>query len=915
MATKYASVDLVDIDDLASPIAFGFPSATDQSQGYADVYGEFGDTVVITVYGDGSTNTGYTPHIQNYTGGTVSSVSSISGSTNPSTTVTVSNMNQTGYVDILCPPGKYISGTSTYVSRGWRASVYVHLLDLTISLQYSTINMYSFHTSYTQQVSGAGSSTIYYAMTTPYIPNGTDINDYFTSTASNYVARTFNTNATRPFSTTGTGTAITRDLPSSSDTSKPVYIYAANLSGERSQYTGTSYTVNLVALAPTVSATKAIITNGFGLYSNPTGTTSGTVTYQWSTVTLGPQASGHYSTGYTSNQNLGVGTEWVGTTWRCQARATVNNGSTYVYSSTSDVTLPTYTVTAPTSVQEGQTSTNFAVNSTNGLGPIYWQVTTASGGDFSTSTGQVGSGSANQGVFTVSPTSDGTTEGTETATVKLYLNNTFNTLNYLHASDTFDITEAAPVITAPTVNSGTWTQHDVNGNESEHTGVTIAWSGGQNGTLQLAASKNNSAPAANSSGWVTDTDQTSPGLLYYDSDGDQFDRGTTYYLWARRSTTAVSSSVSSTAPYLPISDNAISIGVPTDKDGNQLSANISGVYVIPNTYGTSSGDTILIPYSAGGSVDQYRIVSDDAPTRWLNTQNGASGTFVLDPVVAVSGGGSYTEIPGAGQTWEYEFEGRRSPTYGGHPSTADAYWTSVDGVQVRRLYRTPASTYTLGGPNSINEGQTLTFTITTTNVPDNTTVAWTLGGTLQSGDYTTNDTSPATITNNSATVAFSIVNDNVADGNKTATLTLAANDSDGRATGTPSKSVTVVDTSNPGTGGGSSGTGGGGNFGYGLEVNNFNGSSVIIDGDSRITNFLASGTFNSASSSSTVLFSNFDCSDVSETGFIVTWTGALYSSPTITRRSSSLGGITVTKNSNDTTSSTAGIATIELVRF
>ena len=913
MANRYASVDLVDIDDLANPIAFGFPSATDQSHGYADVYGELGDTVIITVYGDGSTNTGYTPHIQNYTGGTVSSVSSISGSTNPSTTVTVSSMNQSGYVDILCPPGKYISGTSTYVSRGWRSSLYIHLLDLTVSLQYSTINMYSSHTSYTQQVSGAGSSTIYYAMTTPYIPNGTDINDYFTSTASNYVARTFNTNATRPFSTTGTGTAITRDLPSSSDTSKTVYIYGANLSGERSQYTGTSYTVNLVPLVPTVSATKAIITNGFGVYANPTGTTSGTVEYKWSTNGGGvnSQPSWDLQGWGTNNTSIGLGTEWVGTTWTCNVRASVDGGQNYVTTSTS-VTLPTYTVTAPTSVQEGQTSTNFAVNSTNTLGPIYWQVTTASGGDFSTSTGSLALSGQSGGVFTVSPTSDGTTEGTETATVKLYLNNTFNNTNYVYASDTFDITEAPPVITAPTVNSGTWTQHDVNGNESEHTGVTIAWSGGQNGTLQLAASKNNSAP---SSGWVTDTDQTTPGLLYYDSDGDEFDRGTTYYLWARRSTTAVSSSVSSTAPYLPISDSSISIGVPTDKDGNALSANVAGVYVIPNTYGTSSTDTILIPYSAGGSVDQYRIVSDDAPTRWLNTQNGASGTFVLDPVVSTPGGGSYTEIPGAGQTWEYEFEGRRSPTYGGHPSTADAYWTSVDGVQIRRLYRTPASTYTVGGPNSINEGQTLTFTITTSNVPDNTTVAWTLGGTLQSGDYTTNATSPATITNNSATVAFSIVNDNVADGNKTATLTLAANDSDGRATGTPSKSVTVVDTSNPGTGGGSSGTGGGGNFSYGLEVNNFNGSSVIIDGDSRITNFLASGTFNSASSSSTVLFSNFDCSDVSETGFIVTWTGALYSSPTITRRSSSLGGITVTKNSNDTSSSTAGIATIELVRF
>ena len=909
MATVTSStVTLQPVSSLSgSPNSGTYPSS---GSGFTTVSVKSGDTLVIPVQKYSATNNSYSPSaVVGTTSGSASTQSGTYNSYTSSLNITVSNIDRDGFISIFCPP------SDGGLSNGYRARVQVNFtLDTTFSLSSSNVNVLDSDTYYQLSLSNSGNDglnndTIYYAFNNSSIANGTNINSYYSAGSNGYVARTFTTAENKTFSTTGSGAQITNALPTTSSNPKTITIYAANLSGQKSVNTGTTYTVTLIAQAPTVSASKAIITNGFNLTSNPSGTTSGTVTYQWSTVTLGPQASGHYSTGYTSNPNLGVGTTWVGTTWRCQARATVNSGSSYVYSNTSDVTLPTYTVTAPTSVQEGQTSTNFSVNSTNGLGPIYWQVTTSSGGDFSTSTGQVGSGSANQGVFTVSPTSDGTTEGTEQATVKLYLNNIFNNLNYLHATDTFDITEAAPVITAPTVNSGTWTQHDVNGNESEHTGVTIAWSGGQNGTLQLAVSKTNSAP---SSGWVTDTDQSSPGLMYYDSNGDQLDRGTTYYLWARRSTTAVSSSVTSTAPYLAISDNSITIGVPTDKNGNALSTNSGGAYVIPSSYGTASGDNILIPYSAGGSVDQYRVVSTNTQDPWLNTANGASGTFVLEQA---SSGGSYSELPAANETFTYTFEGRRSPTYGGHPSTADIYWVSVDGSQTRSLFRESASTYSVSSPNSINEGQNLVFTITTTNVVDNTTVAWTLSGGLTSGDYTTNDTSPATITSNSATVTFSIINDNVADGNKTATLTLATLDSASNPTGTPSSSTTIVDTSNPGTGGGSGTTSGGSAGQYGIQIKNFTGSSIIIDDTSRLTNFLDTGSFNSSTHTSLTLFSNFDCSSVTTTGFIVTWTGALYSQPTITRRSSSLGGITVTKNANDTNSSTSGIATIELVRY
>jgi hypothetical protein len=878
-----------------STFSGAYPSATSGSNGFTTVTVNYGDNVIIPIRSGstgssaGTANYGYSPNGTTQTGGTLSFPGTTYSSSNTTINATVSGVTNNGLVSFWCPPSD--GGSSV----GWRARVQVNVnLDTSISLNSTSISIAAGATSYQNGLTGGGAGTIYYVFSASNISNGSNLDALRAGGDSRYIARTFTAATSKPFSTDGATATITNGLPTSG--SSTFYIYAADVFGQNSVKLSNTYTVTAPtpsAQPPSVSATKGIIPNGFGMYSNPTGTTSGTIEYQWTTTGggSGPNRNVNNSYGWRTSgnlsQNAAVGTEWVGTTWSVQARATVDNGASYVYSSSSSVTLPEYTVTAPTSIQEGQQG-NFSNSATNGLGPIYYQVTTASGGDFATSTGQIYTST-----FGVTPTSDGITEGNETATVKLYINNTFDSANYIYAEDTFLITDPPATITAPTV-SNTQTFATT---ASATTTCTIALSSsGQNGTLQYNVSTSTAVPT---SGWDTNATVS-------------VNRGTAYYFWARRSSTAYDRSNSAiTVPYLPISDSSITLGVPTDKNGNALTANIAGVYVIPNTYGTSAGDNILIPYSNGGSVDQYRAVSDDAQNYWLSTANGTSGTFVLE---MNSSGGSYSELPASGQTWEYEFEGRRPPIYGGHPSTADAYWTSVDGSQTRRLYREPSASYSVSSPNSVNEGQTLTFTITTTSVANGTTVGWTLTG-LQSGDYTTNDSSPATIQNNTATVVFSIVNDNVADGNKTATLTLAALDSASAPTGTPSSSTTVVDTSNPGSGGTGSSTPGGSANTYGLQIINSSGNQVIIDDTSRLTNFLASDNINTLSESTKTMFTNFDCNDKTETGFIVTWSGALYSSPTITRRSSALGGITVTKNTNDTTSDTAGIAIIELVRY
>lgn len=94
---------------------------------------------------------------------------------------------------------------------------------------------------------------------------------------------------------------------------------------------------------------------------------------------------------------------------------------------------------------------------------------------------------------------------------------------------------------------------------------------------------------------------------------------------------------------------------------------------------------------------------------------------------------------------------------------------------------------------SLNEGETVTFTITTTNVQDNTTVFYNTTGTVEASDFTDGVLSgPITITNNSASFTRTLVNDfTVGEGAENFTITLSESGSV-VATG---NQITVADTS------------------------------------------------------------------------------------------------------------------------
>jgi hypothetical protein len=125
---------------------------------------------------------------------------------------------------------------------------------------------------------------------------------------------------------------------------------------------------------------------------------------------------------------------------------------------------------------------------------------------------------------------------------------------------------------------------------------------------------------------------------------------------------------------------------------------------------------------------------------------------------------------------------------------------------------------------SVNEGSAITFTISTTNLPDNTTLYWTNSGTTVAADFTQGVVSGSvTIVSNSATVTLNLTNDVTSEGSETIVLQVRTGSTSGTVVAT-SSSVTVNDTSQGftaeylivGGGGGAGGNGGGGGGAGGL---------------------------------------------------------------------------------------------------
>lgn len=905
MANVTASVTLQ-----YSPGSGNYPTS---GSGYAAVSAYAGDNIVVTVApyvvnGSNITN-GQTPNGNEYV--TSSSATSLTGfsafSAFNSQTITITNVQQSGTISVWCGPT--VSGNAV----PYRVRVYVTLLTATQSISISGSTSVSPTDTATVTWARTPSGTYYYnSIGTAAVPRALPRSGTLTGTGGsfgityqafqtgvtassrtiNYTLRETNTGGNVLVTSTPTVTIyrvpvaptnLTFSVTSSSitatasggqygilqvsidnsnwysngytfsglsaSTGYTVYARRYNVVTPSSVYTETATTsaAQTTASAPTLNPSVTLGAGGFYIYANP-GTSTGTLDYVFT--------SGASTVNRGTNSNLGVGAAtWEGSTWTITVTAT--EGST-TDTSSANITLPTFTSFTATSAQQGVDSVaSITVTNLPTAQTVYY----ATSGALTTSLTGVSvssnsNGSAKVNTFNIS------TSGASTGTANVVLDvSTAGTAQDEVATTSFSITQAPAGGTAPNVPSVTDDDAD-----SASVTVTATATGGSGGTLEYG--RNDSASVAPTS-WQNN------GVFSQN-------RAHTFFYWARRSTTAVSSAGLEFNPGYKtgLIDTNITIG------------NISPTSPLATLY---SGD-VTIAFTGGAAGDQYRIKTNDS-SDLANTQNGSNGSFLLQ-------GSPRQHLPPVGETWTYFFTGRRTVTGGsqGNETFANLTTSSIT------ISRGAAVSYSINAPGSVTEGQTLSFSVQVSAgiVTDGTTVPYTITG-INAADISSGNLSGnLTITSGTSnTIQLGILSDTTQESD-TAVIALSQ-DSAGNATSAQA-SITIVDTGDGGT------TTSGGSGDYGLEVYNQS-DSKVIDPSSRVGTFIDSATYNTASYSSQTFFTDYGVLSSAEFGFITTWDSYGNSAsqpPYITRQTAAQGGgILVTR----VTTAYSGILSISLVRF
>lgn len=115
--------------------------------------------------------------------------------------------------------------------------------------------------------------------------------------------------------------------------------------------------------------------------------------------------------------------------------------------------------------------------------------------------------------------------------------------------------------------------------------------------------------------------------------------------------------------------------------------------------------------------------------------------------------------------------------------------TGGSGVDLTPTYMVTASA------TSGDEGDTITFTVTTTNVEDGTTLYWTIDGTAVAGDFSDDAVSGTfSVTSGTGTVARTFKSDGTTEGSETFTLEIRTESVSGTIVAT-SPTITINDTS------------------------------------------------------------------------------------------------------------------------
>ena len=258
----------------------------------------------------------------------------------------------------------------------------------------------------------------------------------------------------------------------------------------------------------------------------------------------------------------------------------------------------------------------------------------------------------------------------------------------------------------------------------------------------------------------------------------------------------------------------------TYQSGNQsytVSITAPPVDINNNPY-SNAGQNISCSANAAGTNPTFALtnngpVSEGSPITWtLTTTNVANGVTVP---FTLSGSASSPQDYQNVQPFEFTVNNNTATytvntfadsltelgaetvivTLDANDSAGNATGSIASTATINDTSLTP--TYNTITAQTVNEGQNMTFTLSTANVANGTTVGFTFTGTAASGtDYTLPGPAQMTINNNSATYTITTIADQVTENaSETVIMTLNATDSNGYGTNSISGTGTINDTS------------------------------------------------------------------------------------------------------------------------
>jgi hypothetical protein len=511
--------------------------------------------------------------------------------------------------------------------------------------------------------------------------------------------------------------------------------------------------------------------------------------------------------------------------------ATVTNqtdGAAFVDSYGVAITsAPTYSLSGTTTVTEpGNCSYVVSTTSVAAGTAIYWQIVSATTADFSAVSGQTTVQSNGNAPFSFTAKEDNTIEGSQEFTIQIATAAGFG--GSVKDSLTLTVSDASPSysLSGPgTISEGSSGSYTVSTNNVAN-GVTLYWT--INGTtadfnaVQGTTTVNsNSAPititakadsttenteqytlSVRTGGYsgtvvasqlfnVSDTSVTpesgslSPATASFTEGSGTVsftatisDRQSSTFNWQiTRNDGTVGSGEFSTATSGTFTSTSYNISVGITNDSTSEINYQGESFTITLRSGGTIGSGTILDFSTFTLYDDDTVVSATNQTipnnatihdvTFTNTMvasanisgriKNASNT-VIKTFNAVNGSNSVTsiaDVPSAGSTATYYIE-----LYNG------VAWLSGASYTVTRL-GTP--TYSLNNINSVNEGVTFTYTLTTTNILDGAVFYWRIDGVNQgvTGDFSATQGTTTQVSNNSCSFSITTIADSSTENTET----------------------------------------------------------------------------------------------------------------------------------------------------